>query len=70
MGNRVSAVNLKACRLFPGRVRESTPLESFRSVLRSHEPTSRSVFKCRLSRSARYLVHRRRCEVIVIQAAV
>ena len=70
MGNRLSAVNLKACRLFPDRVRESTRLESFCSVLRNHEPTSRSVSKCRLSRSARDIVHRRRCEVIVTKAAL
>jgi len=45
MGNRLSAVSLKACRLAPDRVRDNTRLESFCGVLPNHQLTSRLVLK-------------------------
>jgi hypothetical protein len=47
MGNRLSAVSLKAYGLLPDRVRDSNREESFCRVLRNHELTSRLVSECR-----------------------
>jgi hypothetical protein len=70
MGVRLSAVSLKARGLLPGLVWDNTRLESFCCVLQNHGLTSRLVSKCRLSRIAGDVVHRRRCEAIVTQAAL
>jgi hypothetical protein len=70
MGNRFSAVILKACDLIPARGRHSPRLGIICRVPHNHHLTSLSASGRRLSRTSRDLVHRRQCKAIVTQAAL
>ena len=69
MGNRFSAVSLKACDLISDRGHDRSQPGLFHRTLQKHALTLQSVFECRLSRVAKHLVHQTQREVIVIQAA-